>query len=114
MAILGTDEDCFPVLLPPNPRPEEGNPLDVELSTTEFELISISPVPVRDIAYITWPEHARIQEIQIFDITGRVIINQYVPSGSIDCQIDLSFLSPGYYFAKSPTLIGNPIKFFKQ
>ena len=29
-------------------------------------------------------------------------------------QIDLSFLSPGYYFAKSPTLIGNPIKFFKQ
>ncbi len=114
MAILGTDEDCFPVLLPPNPGPEEGNPLDVELSTTEFELISISPVPVRDIAYITWPEHARIQEIQIFDITGKFIINQYVPSGSIDCPIDLSFLSPGYYFAKSPTLIGNPIKFFKQ
>ena len=70
-------------------------PNSVEL--TEQNKILIYPNPVADILYIIDNERATVNNVEIFDITGRKIVN---PNEKEVNQIDFSGFATGVYFIK--------------
>jgi hypothetical protein len=86
------------------------------LSSNDFELksnINIYPNPTSDYVQLSW-EQVNIDSIEIFDINGKLIIQESVENSVFEKTIDLTPLASSTYFIKiksgSNTLVEKIIK----
>lgn len=77
-------------------------------SDTQF---SVYPNPVTDRLYFTTQNNEQLTTVQVFDVNGKLCVEQRKPQGSLDVQK----LQPGLYFIKLSTVTETKnIKFIKQ
>jgi len=77
-------------------------------SDTQF---SVYPNPVTDRLYFTTQNNEQLTTVQVFDVNGKLCVEQRKPQGSLDVQK----LQPGLYFIKLSTVTETKnIKFIKE
>lgn len=79
-------------------KPNWGEPCTLSLSDNELEFFKMYPNPVKDKIYIEIKESFDVVNIEILDISGKIIYAQHVDA--MTTEIDLEFLNSGLYFLK--------------
>nr|WP_317633159.1 T9SS type A sorting domain-containing protein [uncultured Flavobacterium sp.] len=88
----------------------EYNKTPLNNQTFENNSFSIYPNPTSDILFINHSENARIEQIEIYDVNGRLVL-QPVVSDVSNAQINVNQLANGMYVLKIKT--ANQVQNFK-
>jgi hypothetical protein len=88
------------------------------ISSKEVFATSINyyPNPVLDTLTVTWSENNPINTINIYDLSGRRVLQTNVSEGTLEKTLNVDFLTAGVYILKvekNETLVGQ-YKIVKQ
>lgn len=76
----------------------------------EKEQAKIYPNPTADFIHITLSSRSKIEEAEVYDLTGKLILKSRLESG----KLDLKTLIPGVYMVSFKNLDIKPIKIIKK
>lgn len=112
LASLISDYLGQPFATPPSAGAIEANPVSDAHETGGMHLMRVFPNPATDIVRLEWPASLSMPvRIQVFTITGQMILAQDFPAGTGSAQLDLSGLPGGLYVLRmdsgAPHFIGN-------
>jgi len=70
---------------------------DSAINEIEEKKINIYPNPIKNIVYIYPKEALQIDNIKVFDVKGKMLLQQNTKNNNAPIQLDLSILSNGVY-----------------
>jgi hypothetical protein len=77
------------------------NDCNIGVNDFDFTQVKFYPNPIRDILYIDLPNYIPVEQIQIFDLSGK-LVEVYKQQS----KLDLSSLEKGFYILKLETTRG--------
>lgn len=93
MVLLGSDHQDFSLVA-------QGGQSEMSVSKNKLEDYNLYPNPAQDQFNLDLKDAANSLSVQVYDMNGRVVIDNNYTGGSLNHSIDVSGLSNGIYFVK--------------